>query len=105
MVDGEPDAAVSARRNRDRRILRLAHAVLDEFFLLDGAYQQKHTSRQNRDAKHRDAEHRGSRPDSEVRKPSRCTPYELRNRQGHSQLHNSGTALEPDVLSSNYRVI
>ena len=46
MVDGEPDAAVGARCNRDRRILRLAHAVLDEFFLRDGAHQQKRASRQ-----------------------------------------------------------
>jgi hypothetical protein len=50
MVDGEPDAAVSARGNRDRRILRLVHAVLDEFFLRNGADQQKRASRQDRDA-------------------------------------------------------
>jgi hypothetical protein len=53
MVDGKPDAAVSARRNRDRRILRLAHAVLDEFFLRDGKHQQKRASRQDRDAEQR----------------------------------------------------
>ena len=75
MVDGEPDAAVSARRNRDWRILRLVHAVLDEFFLRAGARQQKRTSRQDRDA-----EHRGWYPDSVVRKHSWRTSYELRNR-------------------------
>ena len=50
MVDGEPDAAVNARGNRDRRILRLVHAVLDEFLLRNGADQQKRASRQDRDA-------------------------------------------------------
>src|SRR6267143_1478101 len=75
MVDGEPDAAVSARRNRDRRILRLAHAVLDEFFLRDGAHQQERACRQDRDA-----EHRRQCPYSEVRQHSRHAPYQLRNR-------------------------
>ena len=40
LVDGEPDAAVSARRNRDRRVLRLIHAVLDEFVPRGAAHQQ-----------------------------------------------------------------
>jgi len=75
VVDGEPDAAVSARRNRDRRILWLSHAVLDEFLLRDGAHEQKRASRQDRDA-----EHRGQCPDSEVRQHSRHAPYQLRNR-------------------------
>src|SRR5947208_1724267 len=49
-VDGEPDAAVNGGGNRDRRILRLVHAVLDEFLLRNGADQQKRASRQDRDA-------------------------------------------------------
>ena len=100
MVDGEPDAAVDARCNRDRRILRLAHAVLDEFFLRDGAHEQKRASCQNRDAKHR-----GQCSNSEVRKSSRRTPYEFRNRQGHWSLHNSDTAPEPEVLNRSHRAI
>ena len=53
MVDSEPDTAISARRNRDRRILRLAHAVLDEFFLRNSPHQQKRAPAEDRDAEHR----------------------------------------------------
>ena len=53
IVDGEPDAAVGARRNRNRRILRLACAIFDESFLRVGAHEQKRASRQGRDAEHR----------------------------------------------------